>query len=120
MEKLIIPRLKIKNNSQKNQTKNKARNQKPSNNTTKKIKTRQINIFNFHRRPPMQYGLNNNLGSANSITDRTQSSAFVNNKQLNKIKGAFEVYNILAGFQNGKTGGERIQGLIKALLSGGK
>lgn len=68
----------------------------------------------------MQYGLNNNLGSANSITDRTQSSSFVNKKQLNQINNAFKVYDVIAGLRDGKTGGQRIQGLVKMLIGGGK
>ena len=63
----------------------------------------------------MQYGLNNNLGSANSITDRTQSSSFVNKKNISKfLKGL----GLLESLKNSQNGSERLQSIITALLSG--
>lgn len=60
----------------------------------------------------MNYGLNNILGSANN-TNKTQNNAKSKSK-FNIIDGL----DILNGFKNGKTGGQRLKGIAQAILSG--
>lgn len=58
----------------------------------------------------MNYGLNNSLSTAND-TLKTQNSA-KRNKNF-KIGNGLDV---LAGFKNGKTGGERLKALLPLLI----
>lgn len=60
----------------------------------------------------MNYGLNNMLGSANN-TNKTQNNAKSKNK-FNIMDGL----DILSGFKNGKTGGQRLKGIVQAILGG--
>lgn len=66
----------------------------------------------------MQYGLNNNLGSANN-TNKTQNSSFFNKKNAEKAKGVINIAGALDGLKYGKTGFDRIMSAI-GLIKGGK
>lgn len=66
----------------------------------------------------MQYGLNNNLGSANNV-NKTQNSSFFNKKNTQMAKGILDIAGTLGGVKNGKTGWDRIMSII-GLIKGGK
>lgn len=65
----------------------------------------------------MQYGLNNNLGSANNV-NRTQNSSF-STKKCSDSKGVIDLAGALDGVKQGKTGYDRLMSIV-GLIKGGK
>lgn len=66
----------------------------------------------------MQYGLNNNLGSANNV-NKTQNSSFFNKKNAQIAKGVIDLAGALDGVKSGKTGYDRLMSIV-GLIKGGK
>lgn len=65
----------------------------------------------------MQYGLNNNLGSANN-TNKTQNSSFVNTaKQYGEnFRDGLNMLNDFKSITQGKTGGDRIKAAADLII----